>query len=74
MAKVTTFTSTWRAKWLCDGATSIEEMASMLDAAAANLRSLAAQGVSLDGKVEDDYAELLTTDPAVAKANEFEKA
>jgi hypothetical protein len=67
-----TFELTWHAKWLADGAKTIEQMAEALEAEAAHLRQLAAAGVELADVVEDDYAFLTTTDPAVAAKYEFE--
>ncbi len=66
------FEVTWRAKWLADGAKTIEQMAEALEAEAAHLRELAAAGVELADVVEDDYAFLTTTDPEVAAKYEFE--
>jgi len=57
----------WRNKWLTAQATSLGEMASMLEAAAGELREMAAAGVELDTQgMGDDYAFLYTSDPAVA--------
>jgi hypothetical protein len=66
------FETTWRAKWLTDGAATIEQMAEALEAEAAHLRELAAAGVQLADVVEDDYAFLTTTNPDVAAKYEFE--
>lgn len=66
------FETTWRAKWLADGAKTIEEMAETLESEAARLRELAAAGVELADDVEDDYASLTTVDPEVAAKYEFE--
>ena len=63
------FETTWRAKWLADGAKTIEEMAEALESEAARLRELAAAGVELADEVEDDYASLTTTDADVAVEN-----
>jgi hypothetical protein len=67
------FEVTWRAKWLADGAKTIEQMAEALEVEAAHLRELAAAGVELADVVEDDYAFLTTTDPEVATKYEFEQ-
>ena len=64
--KATTFDMVWRAKGICDGATSLDDMANMLEAAASVLRRMSASSVSLSVTVEDDYAYLETADPAVA--------
>jgi hypothetical protein len=60
------FELTWRAKWLADGAKTVEQMAEALEAEAAHLRELATVGIELADVVEDDYAFLTTTDPEVA--------
>lgn len=44
-----------RAKWVMDGATTLEEAAIKLEAAAAELRGLAADGWTLREPIEDDY-------------------
>ena len=70
--KTDIFELTWRAKWLADGVKSVEGMAQALEAEAAHLRTLAAEGVELKEEVEDDYAFLRTTDPRVAARYDFE--
>jgi hypothetical protein len=57
----------WRSKFLTTGATSLGEMADMLEAAAGRLREMEAAGVVLDGCLEDDYAFLYTNDPEIAQ-------
>jgi hypothetical protein len=59
----------WRNKWLTAEAHSMDEMISMLRAAAELLEKMRADGVELDpeGETLDDYAYLVTTDPDVAK-------
>lgn len=59
----------WRNKWLTAEAESLEDMVQSLQAAADTLRSMLAEGVTLDseGGTSDDYAYLVTTDPVVAK-------
>jgi hypothetical protein len=66
------FETTWRAKWLADGAKTIEQMAEALEAEAMHLRELAAAGVELVDEVNDDYASLTTTDPDIAAKYEFQ--
>jgi hypothetical protein len=66
------FELTWRAKWLADGVESIEGMAQALEAEAAHLRRLAAEGVELKDEVGGDYAFLRTTDPGIAAKYNFE--
>lgn len=64
----------WRNKWLTAEATSLGEMAAMLEAAAVELREMAATGVELDPKgMGDDYAFLSTSDPSVAERFGFEE-
>jgi len=59
----------WGNKWLTAEAKSLEEMIESLQSAADTLRSMLADGVILDpdSGISDDYADLVTTDPAVAK-------
>ncbi len=59
----------WRNKCLTLEATSLDEMADSLQAAAQQLRRMQADGVVLDpsGGTADDYARLVTTDPDVAR-------
>jgi hypothetical protein len=66
------FEVTLRAKWLADGAKTLEQIAEALEAEAAHLRELAVAGVELADLVEDDCASLTTTDPEVAAKCEFE--
>ena len=63
------FVTTWRNKWLTAGAKSIEDMISMLRAAADDLDRMRKDGVTLDdnGGTGDDYAHLVTTDAEVAE-------
>lgn len=57
----------WRNKFLTTDCKSLSEMQAALAEAADQLGKMAADGVALEGGVEDDYAELVTTDPKVAK-------
>ena len=59
----------WRNKWLTADAKSLEDMIKGLQSAADTLRSMLADGVTLDseGGTSDDYACLVTTDPMIAK-------
>jgi len=63
------YVTTWRNKWLTAEAKSIDDMISMLRAAADYLDQMRKDGVFLDddGGVGDDYAHLVTTDPKVAE-------
>src|SRR5262249_12095426 len=64
----------WRNKWLTARAASIGEMADLLQAAAEELRAMAARGVRLDGGHQaDDHARLVTDDPAVAREFGFDE-
>jgi hypothetical protein len=59
----------WRNKFLTLDAKSIDDMIETLSGAADELRQMKADGVTLDpeGGTGDDYAQLTTTDPDVAK-------
>jgi hypothetical protein len=63
------YVTTWRNKWLTAEAKSIEDMISMLRAAADQLDQMRKDGVVLDdnGGVGDDYAHLVTMDTKVAE-------
>jgi hypothetical protein len=64
----------WRNKFLTVEATTLDEMARLLEEAAAELRRMQGAGVELapDRGVADDYARLVTDDLAVAREFEFE--
>jgi hypothetical protein len=63
------FMSLWRNKFLTLEATTIEEMVTALQQAAATLQAMRDDGVVLEspGGTADDYAYLVTTDPKVAE-------
>ncbi len=63
------YVTTWRNKWLAAEAKSIEDMISMLRAAADQLDQMRKDGVVLDddGAAGDDYAHLVTMDAKVAE-------
>jgi hypothetical protein len=63
------YVTIWRNKRLTAEAKSIEDMIRMLRSAADHLDQMRKDGVVLDddGGVADDYARLVTTDPAVAE-------
>ena len=63
------YVTLWRNKWLTAEAESLEDMIEGLQSAADTLRSMLADGVTLDpeGGTSDDYAYLVTTDPVIAK-------
>lgn len=65
----TRFMTLWRNKFLTLEAKTIEEMITSLQVAAATLQAMREDGVVLEspGGTADDYAYLVTTDPAVAK-------
>ncbi len=64
----TVFVYCWRNKFLTLDATSIGEMATLLESAAKTLREMESEGVTLknDGGAEQDYAHLVTHRPDVA--------
>ena len=68
------FVRTWRNKFLTSEAKSLGEMVQILQAAAQELSSMLADGVTLDpnGGAGDDYALLVTTDPLIAKKYDME--
>jgi len=68
-----TYTTLWRGKGLFDDAETIDDMIAALEAATAELRALRDAGVRLADRVADDYAHLVTTDPAVAERYGFEE-
>ncbi len=59
----------WRNKWLTSEAHSLHDMIDGLQSAADTLRTMLADGVTLDpsGGTSDDYAYLVTIDPIIAK-------
>jgi hypothetical protein len=63
------YAQVWRNKFLTTDCEAIEQMAHSLEQAATLLREMAKAGVTLspDGGVAEDYAMLVTDDPAVAK-------
>jgi hypothetical protein len=63
------FVMTWRNKWLTAEATSIDDLVSILRAAADRLDQMRKDGVVLDdsSRIGEDYARLVTTDPKVAE-------
>jgi hypothetical protein len=64
----------WRNKFLTTHCHTIEEMAQALSESAAELRAMAAAGVTLDGGQEDDYARLVTSDARVARRFRMEES
>ncbi len=63
----------WRNKFLTVHAQTIDEMIDGLASAVSELREMRDAGVVLEGGAEDDYAYLVTSDPAVAEKYGFEK-
>jgi hypothetical protein len=63
------FLRLWRNKWLTANARTIDDMIIAFGAAADELKAMRDDGAVLDpeGGTADDYAYLVTTDPAVAK-------
>jgi hypothetical protein len=68
------FVRTWRNKGATANARSIDDMIACLEEAAGQLRAMKADGVTLDpdGGTADDDAQLVTTDPAVARKYDME--
>jgi hypothetical protein len=66
---------TWRNKFLTTHVTTFDEMIDALQEAVDELRAMRAAGVELadNGGVVDDYATLVTSDPAVAERFGFER-
>lgn len=63
------YVTIWRNKFLTLDAKSLPEMIALLKSATATLESMLADGIELDpaGGTADDYAYLVTSDPALAK-------
>jgi len=64
----------WRNKWLTSHAKSLDDMIKGLTDAVKTLKEMKADGFVLEdnGGTEDDYAHLVTLDPAIAKKYELE--
>lgn len=60
------FSTLYRCKGICDDAKTLSEMADNLESAAKELREMEVAGVTLDGPVNDDYAELYTENQETA--------
>ena len=67
-----TYETVVRGKWMFDGCKTVGEMAERAEKFAAGLREMAADGVTLRGEVEDDYAFLITQDEAAATKHEMQ--
>lgn len=68
------YATTWRNKWLTADAATIGDMIRLLKDAAKDLKEMQVAGVELnDSSCADDYAELYTNDPEVAKRFGFEE-
>lgn len=61
-----TYNQTFRAKGLLDGCCTLPEMAAALERAAATLRQMHADGIALEGSVQDDYAFLVASSESAA--------
>ena len=57
----------WRAKGIADGAQTVDHIIGALLEAVEGLRAMQEDGIELSGEVQDDYAFLRTTDPAIAE-------
>ena len=73
--KETVYTLIWCNRWPTANAETIDDMIDRLQGAANELRAMRAKGVvmSYDCCVPEDHAELITTDPKVAKEFGFEE-
>src|SRR5262249_53891987 len=73
--KTMAYESLWRNKWLTAGGEKIGDMIGYILEAADELRTMQAKGVKLDddGCQVDDYALLVTDDPAVAEEFGFDE-
>jgi hypothetical protein len=68
-----TYSYTWRNKFLTMDAKSIDDMIHGLEQAVEQLKAMRADGVELAEGAEDDYAQLITTDPMIAQKYDFEE-
>jgi len=67
------FRTTWRNKWLTDGAETIADMIAALREAADRLEAMQNDGVEAEcSSAPDDYIFLETSDPAVAEKHGLE--
>ena len=71
---MTEYEFTWRDKFLCSGAKTIDDMIHGLQQAADELRAMKGDGIKLDdnGGWRDDYYRLITEDERVAKKHGFD--
>lgn len=70
----TTYSITWRNKFLCTDAATFDEFIACLDDAATQLKQMREAGVEMESEgIVDDYATFTTTDPKVAKRFGMEK-
>ena len=62
-----TYQMVWRNKCLTIDAANIDDMLDKLRKAGHRLEAMVQDGCVLEGGQDDDYARIITTDPAVAK-------
>ena len=68
MTKNTRYIQTFRNKWITSNAKTIDDMIAVYEGLAAHFKEMRDAGIALDpdSGVSDDYATLVTEDPAVA--------
>jgi len=71
---MTQYSYLWRNKWLTSGAKTIDDMVDGLKSAVNELEAMKNDGIVLEdgGGIEDDYANLVTEDPEIAKKYNME--
>lgn len=70
---MTHYRTTWRNKFLTTDAKTLRDMALILQGAAEHLSLMQSDGVELVGGAEDDYAQLVTANPLIAKKYDMEE-
>lgn len=70
---MTQYRTTWRNKFLTTDAKTLKDMSLILQGAAQHLAAMVRDGVTLDGGAEDDYAQLVTDNPVIAKKYDMEE-
>lgn len=71
MSNETQYEMLVRAKWSIDGAKTLSEAADKLEALAKELREMEADGLQLDGEIQDDYGSIYTTNKELAEKYEM---
>lgn len=67
MNKTKTYYISWRSKWLCAGADSIDDMIKSYQDNIKILKEYKKTGLEFRGNPGDDYIEFTTEDPKLAK-------